>query len=107
MWDNLGRTFAEFFHIRRDLSPDGRIAFEPLEMLRGDRARGAVSSSARLHMGNWEILSQAALRFGVPLAGVYQRITNPYVDEWLLKGSARPSIPAASSKNRPRTARPC
>jgi KDO2-lipid IV(A) lauroyltransferase len=90
MWDNLGRTFAEFFHMRR-IAQEDRIALEPYERFRAI-AEGGPFVVCTLHMGNWEIISQAGLRFGVPLAGVYQRLTNPYVDEWL-RGVREPLYP--------------
>ncbi len=101
MWDNLGRTFAEFFHIDRIVA-DGRIAFEPFEKFEEITKTPFVVCT--MHMGNWEIVSQAALRFGVPLAGVYQRLTNPYVDEWLYKVRA-PLYPGGLFDKSPATAR--
>jgi KDO2-lipid IV(A) lauroyltransferase len=83
MWDNLGRTFAEFFHIPRIVS-EGRIALESFERFEAITSGGPFVVCS-LHMGNWEIVSQGGLRFGVPVAGVYQRLTNPLVDEWLRK----------------------
>jgi KDO2-lipid IV(A) lauroyltransferase len=79
MWENLGRTFAEFFHLEQIVA-EGRIALEPFE--RFERiAHGGPFVVCGLHLGNWEIMSQAGKRFGVPLTGVYQRLTNPYVDK--------------------------
>ena len=82
MWDNLGRTFAEFFHIPTIVA-EGRIALEPIERFEAFTSAPFVVCS--LHMGNWEIVSQGGLHFGLPVAGVYQRLTNPFVDEWLHK----------------------
>ncbi|HEY1940624.1 MAG TPA: lauroyl acyltransferase [Roseiarcus sp.] len=101
MWNNLGRTFAEFFHIQRIVA-DGRIALEPFERFEEIAKRPFIVCT--LHMGNWEILSQAGLRFGLPLAGVYQRLTNPYVDEWLLKVRS-PLYPGGLFDKSPATAR--
>jgi Kdo2-lipid IVA lauroyltransferase/acyltransferase len=78
MWDNLGRTSAEFFHLDRIVA-EGRIALEPFERFE-KIARGGPFVVCGLHLGNWEIMSQAGKRFGVPLTGVYQRLSNPYVD---------------------------
>ena len=78
MWENLGRTFAEFFHLE-EIVADGRIALEPLERFE-TIAHGGPFVVCGLHLGNWEIMSQAGKRFGVPLTGVYQRLSNPYVD---------------------------
>ena len=79
MWDNLGRTFAEFFHLQETVAGD-RIEFERPEMLDAMRARGGGMVACGLHLGNWEITAQAAVRCGAQAAGVYQKITNPLVD---------------------------
>ena len=102
MWDNLGRTFAEFFHIKR-IVDDRRIALEPLERFAAIAARGPFIICT-LHMGNWEIGSQAGLRFGLPLAGVYQKLTNPLVDEWTRQIRA-PLYPGGLFDKSPATAR--
>jgi Kdo2-lipid IVA lauroyltransferase/acyltransferase len=102
MWDNLGRTFAEFFHIKR-IVDDKRIALEPLDRFAAIAAGGPFIVCT-LHMGNWEISSQAGLRFGVPLAGVYQKLTNPYVDEWTRRVRA-PLYPGGLFDKSPATAR--
>ena len=81
MWDNLGRTFAEFFHIQQILA-EQRVVLEPLETFAAIVAGGPFVVCT-LHLGNWELASQAGLRFGLPLAGVYQKLTNPLVDRWM------------------------
>ena len=78
MWENLGRTFAEFFHLKRIVA-EGRIRFEP-EARFDEIARGGPFVVCGLHLGNWEIVAHAGKRMGVPLTGVYQRLSNPYVD---------------------------
>ncbi len=78
MWENLGRTFAEGFHIP-ELIKSGRIQFEPEERF-DEIARGGPFVVCGLHLGNWEIVAHAGKRMGVPLTGVYQRISNPLVD---------------------------
>ncbi len=102
MWDNLGRTFAEFFHIAR-LIREERIAFEPLERFEAI-ARGGPCVICAMHMGNWELLAHFSSRFGVPLAGVYQNLTNPLVDKWLFERRA-PLYPGGLYGKTPATAR--
>ncbi len=83
MWENLGRTFAEGFRIKT-LTEGDRIAFEPGSDF-DDAARGAKPFIVcGLHLGNWEILAHGAERLGVSLIGVYQRVSNPYVDALIL-----------------------
>ncbi len=102
MWDNLGRTFAEFFHLQRLVGED-RITFEPLERFE-QIAKGGPCVICAMHMGNWELLAHFSARFGVPLAGVYQSLTNPLVDQWLLERRA-PLYPGGLHGKTPATAR--
>ena len=82
MWGHLGRTFAEFFHMEQILKEE-RIALEPFETFE-KIANGPPFVICAPHLGNWEICSQAGLRFGLPIAGTYQALTNPLVDKWTL-----------------------
>ncbi len=78
MWENLGRTFAEFFHLRQ-IDAEGRLALEPPERFQAIAAGGPFVVCG-LHMGNWELMALAGHRFGVKLAGIYQILANPLVD---------------------------
>jgi Kdo2-lipid IVA lauroyltransferase/acyltransferase len=82
MWKNLGRTFAEFFHLKQILA-EKRVELVPFPTF--EHVAGTAPFVVCIpHLGNWEIASQAGLRFDVPLAGTYQALTNPLVDKWLL-----------------------
>ena len=78
MWENLGRNFAEGFHLD-ELTESGRITFEPDERF-DEIPREGPFVVCGLHLGNWEIVAHTGKRMGVPLTGVYQRISNPLVD---------------------------
>jgi Kdo2-lipid IVA lauroyltransferase/acyltransferase len=102
MWENLGRTFAESLRIRA-LTESGRIVFEPAGSF--DEAAGGAKPFivCGLHLGNWEILAHGGQRLGVSLIGVYQRLSNPYVDaltrkirEPLYKAGLTPKTPMAA-----------
>jgi Kdo2-lipid IVA lauroyltransferase/acyltransferase len=82
MWDNLGRTFAEFFHLEELIEGD-RIRLEDSAEFAKLRAAAPSVVACSLHMGNWEIVAVAALRCGLKPAGVYQKITNPLVDDYV------------------------
>jgi len=103
MWDNLGRTFAEFFHLDEIVNSD-RIQFEGPELFEAVRARGGAMVACGLHMANWEITSQAAMRAGARPAGVYQKITNPLVDRYVAAVRA-PFYPGGLMEKSSRTAR--
>ena len=83
MWETLGRTFAEAFHLDHIVA-EGRLDYAPLETYDALLARppgGVVLAS--LHFGNWELAAAGAPRAGLKLAGVYQAIKNPYVDAYV------------------------
>ena len=102
MWENLGRTFAEFFHVRQLLA-EQRVALEPIEKFDAIVAGGPFVVCT-LHLGNWELAAQAGHRFGLPLAGVYQKLTNPLVDRWLYE-HRRPLYPGGLFDKSPATSR--
>lgn len=80
MWENLGRTAAEAFHIGALVADLGRftIGDDTRSAVETARQRGAVFVS--LHQGNWELASPLLNRLGLPVAGVYQRLQNPLVE---------------------------
>jgi KDO2-lipid IV(A) lauroyltransferase len=101
MWENLGRTFAEFFHIDRIFDSD-RMQFESRELFEALHGEGR-GVACGLHLGNWEILTQAGLRLGWRPAGVYQRIANPFVDRYVSAMRA-PFYPGGLMQKSPRAA---
>ncbi len=102
MWENLGRTFAEFFHLEQ-IKAQGRVALESPERFQAIVDAGPFVVCG-MHMGNWELLPVAGLRFGVTLAGVYQMITNPLVDRAIYQIRA-PMYPGGLMTKSPATAR--
>jgi KDO2-lipid IV(A) lauroyltransferase len=103
MWENLGRTFAESFRIST-LTKGGRIVFEPEADF--DRAANGAKPFivCGLHLGNWEILAHGGRRLGLSLVGVYQRVSNPYV-EALIRSMREPLYPKGLLPKTPVTAR--
>jgi Kdo2-lipid IVA lauroyltransferase/acyltransferase len=79
MWENLGRTFGESFHLN-EIIAQKRIRFEPMDQL-DEIVRGGPCVVCGLHLGNWELVAYASKLMGVPFTGVYQRLSNPLVDE--------------------------
>jgi lauroyl/myristoyl acyltransferase len=59
MWDNLGRTFAESFRIRK-IVEEGRIEFESQAQL-DEMIRGGPCVVCGLHLGNWELVDGRAV----------------------------------------------
>ncbi len=80
MWDNLGRTTAESFHLDEILSDPTRIDVPAVldDIIKQVKSSGGVFVS--LHLGNWELAVPLLARFGLDVTSVYQRIRNPHVD---------------------------
>jgi KDO2-lipid IV(A) lauroyltransferase len=102
MWDHLGRTFAEFFHMPQILA-EQRVALEPIELFEGI-AKGPPFVVCVPPLGHWEVSSQAGLRFGLPIAGTYQALTNPLVDAWI-RDRRKPMYPGGIFEKSQLTAR--
>ncbi len=102
MWENLGRTFAEFFHLR-EIDAQRRVALESIERVLAIVDAGPFIVCG-LHMGNWELLPLVGMQLGVKLAGVYQRVTNPLVDRAIYEMRA-PMCPGGLMDKSPATAR--
>jgi KDO2-lipid IV(A) lauroyltransferase len=87
MWDNLGRTIAEYPHLGK-LSIKGerrRIALEGLDHVEQAVASGKGIIFVSAHFANWEVLSLAAAQYGLEGGGVYRPVNNPFVDRWMVR----------------------
>lgn len=89
MWDNLGRTFAEAFHLHQIADTEGSIEFNLTTDARNILECNEPAVFVSLHAGNWEVTAIAAERFKKPLIGVYKRVENPYVDREVNKLRSR------------------
>jgi KDO2-lipid IV(A) lauroyltransferase len=101
MWENLGRTFGESFHLK-EIVAQKRVRFEPMEQLE-EIVRGGPCVVCGMHLGNWELVAYASKLMGVPFSGVYQRLSNPLVDEesrklraFLYDGGLLPKTPVTA-----------
>jgi KDO2-lipid IV(A) lauroyltransferase len=84
MWDNLGRTFGEAFHLRKIVS-SGRVRIETSEAFErwANREGGKVACAG--HLGNWELAILGISQRGLKPWSIYQRIKNPYVDRQIAR----------------------
>jgi Kdo2-lipid IVA lauroyltransferase/acyltransferase len=100
MWDNLGRTMAEYAWLN-DPRFAARIAVpdETHEHIRQARElqRGLVFAAG--HLGNWEVAPLAAAEIGVPLVLIYRRANNPLLDR-RIRAIRRPYFAALYPKGR-------
>jgi Kdo2-lipid IVA lauroyltransferase/acyltransferase len=101
MWENLGRTFGESFHLKK-IAVEKRIRFEPKEQLE-EIIRGGPCVVCGMHLGNWELVAYASKLMGVPFSGVYRRLSNSLVDEegrklraFLYDGGLLPKMPVTA-----------
>src|SRR5690606_5980220 len=81
MWGHLGAVFGEFPHLARiDRESDERVAVEISGRLAplADPPRPAIFVTA--HVGNWELTTLVAGRYGVPVSVIYAPDSNPYLD---------------------------
>lgn len=80
MWDNLGRTLAEYPHLRQICRLDsGRVELQGRShveaLLSGERS-GIILSA---HLANWEIMPRYSINAGLPLMAVVRPPNNPLV----------------------------
>lgn len=99
MWDNLGRTVAEYAHLDKfDLGgPDPRIRVNNLEEIEKIRGKGVLIVSG--HFANWEIMPISASRYGIDGAIVYRPPNNPYVDRYIARARAHKGYAEQISKH--------
>ena len=99
MWDNLGRTFAEYAHLDKfsAAGPDARIEVMGFENAESAIARGKGGLFVSGHCGNWELMPRCIRDLGLKGTLVYRPPNNPYVDEWIAK-QRRIGLPTLAAK---------
>jgi KDO2-lipid IV(A) lauroyltransferase len=87
MWDNLGRTFAEYPHLDKfwAVKPGARIEIAGMEnaLAAIDKGKGGLFVSG--HCGNWETMPRCIGDVGKKGTLVYRPPNNPWVDAWIVK----------------------
>jgi KDO2-lipid IV(A) lauroyltransferase len=87
MWDNLGRTIAEYAHLDA-FSTNGknpRLTIENAERINAARSTGKSIIFLSGHFANWEVMPIAATSLGIEGGAVYRPINNPYIDRWMVR----------------------
>jgi KDO2-lipid IV(A) lauroyltransferase len=79
MWNNLGRTFAEFPHISR-MSPEEMSNYIELEgtehvIQAASHPNGNIYFTG--HLGNWELAAKCLSDLGKPVSSIYRKGNNP------------------------------
>ena len=86
MFDNLGRTTAEYAHLdRMKLHGD----YPRLSVTGTEHAEAAIASGKGVifvsgHFANWEVMPFTAAQLGYESGEVYRPQNNPYVDRWMV-----------------------
>lgn len=92
MWDSIGRTAAESFHIGKLLSDPSRFRIPDADVARAPFRTGEGLILVSMHCGNWELVGPIAAVKGIPITAVYQPLRNPLVETYLLN-MRRPFFP--------------
>jgi KDO2-lipid IV(A) lauroyltransferase len=90
MWDNLGRSAAEFPHADQISVDPARLQVTGAEHLDALRQGGAGALLFSGHLGNWELSYALGARAGLRVNPVYRAPDNPYV-RWLFESRVRSS----------------
>ncbi len=78
MWDNLGRSAAEYPHLATIIRTRTVIeGAETIVLLRDDGKPGIFFAG---HLGNWELATYSAMVNGLPLSLVYRAPNNPLIE---------------------------
>ena len=83
VWENLGRTVAEFPHLaslRKDTPEGPGWVVEGAEVLEAQARAGGPVLFVSGHIGNWEMLPPAVAHFGLRFSSFYRAAANPLVD---------------------------
>ncbi|MCF4166162.1 lipid A biosynthesis lauroyl acyltransferase [Zavarzinia compransoris] len=95
VWDNFGRYFTEYAHLRtlwpKDFDPESlgagsRVEVDPGVAERFLRIRddGKPAIIFTGHIGNWEVLGAGAAHFELPMAAMFRAPNNPIAEKVLL-----------------------
>ena len=98
MWENLGRTIAEYAHLDKFREPEhlSRISITGLNHLSALKDRGAMFVSG--HFANWELMPLAAHLHGFEGGEIYRHANNPMINDWIVKLRSRAIVPVQIPK---------
>ncbi len=86
VWENLGRTVAEYAHLEELTSSteDPRIIVENKDYMHELIANNPQMIFVSAHMANWELLAPTLYRAGLKSASIYRAANNPIIDELII-----------------------
>ncbi len=83
VWENLGRTAAEFPHVgglRKNTATGPGWEFVGEEVIREQVLRGGPAIFVSGHIGNWEVLPPVLMHYGIAMSSLYRAAGNPLID---------------------------
>lgn len=87
MWENLGRTIAEYAHLEWLASTESHDHLLIVDEHYTEEARafgkGIIFCSG--HFSNWEMMPFAVRRLNFKGGEVYRHANNPYVNDWIVR----------------------
>jgi len=91
MWDNLGRTAAEYPHLTdfTVFTPDADIDVLGTAHVDAAKAAGKPIIFFAAHLANWELPGLAAARYDTPVHLVYREANNRHVETLFKRGRGK------------------
>lgn len=84
MWDNIGRTLAEYPHLGELMRDSSRIeVVDKADYLARLRDDGIGALLVGMHSGNWELSTVPGFRAGLKQHHFYRAPNNPFVDRMI------------------------
>ena len=84
-WSNTGKTFFELLVLPKIMNTQNQIQIEGIENIKNIIKTKERVIFIGIHQSNWEILLPSIDKLGIPVAGIYRHINNPYIDKLILK----------------------
>jgi len=84
-WFKIGKTFFELFILPKIINTKNRILIEGKENIKNIVENSEKVIFIGIHQSNWEILLPTIDKMGIPVAGIYRHINNPYINNLILK----------------------
>lgn len=87
VWENLGRTAAEYPHLSKfnPLAEESRVTVHVSNAAEIRRLQGDPSVLISGHFANWEVMPLVLHAEGIDYAVIYRPVNNPLVDELIIK----------------------
>ena len=100
MFDNLGRTLAEYAHFDKFTTKGSGAQIEVVgeEIFTSMRAEAKGGILISGHFANWELMPLALRERGGKGAEIYRAPNNPLIDDWLIKQRATHIFPVQIPK---------